>query len=183
MVAWQISAGVLEAGSRYSREASEIDQSLIVKTIIGLSETQCILKCRRNADCKNSLYEKGGDAKTSYCHFLKDTGGSGINSINSRNGIVHEKIVLIGMLFKIQRGRETIVLCIFTNMLTGRVYYARSTSQVLILPQFVQEKVKTPLMPQINQMKYSLLQKASKNVHKYLFIKSVYFTMCLKGYI
>ena len=101
MVAWQVSAGVSEAGSRYSREASEIDQSLIVKTIIGLSETQCILKCRRNADCKNSLYEKGGDAKTSYCHFLKDTGGSGINSINSINGIVHEKIVLIGMLFKI----------------------------------------------------------------------------------
>ena len=50
--------GSVEAGNRYSRALHKIDQSSIVKTITGTSEIQCILRCRRKADCEKSVYKK-----------------------------------------------------------------------------------------------------------------------------
>ena len=89
--------GSVEAGNRYSRALHKIDQSSIVKTITGMSEIQCILRCRRNDDCDKSVYKKKTHDGKSHCYFLKDDINRGISDINKKSGIVHEKIKEIGM--------------------------------------------------------------------------------------
>ena len=89
--------GCVEAGNRYSREVSVLDQSAIIKTVIGVSEIQCILRCRRNANCNRTFFEKESrDGSKSHCHFIKDGVNSGIGNVNMKNGIVHEKVKEIG---------------------------------------------------------------------------------------
>ena len=89
--------GTVEAGNKYSREAIEIDQSSIVKTITGNSEIQCILRCRTNAKCDKTVYKKKTQGGKSHCYFLKDGINRGIGDSNKKSGVVHEKIKKIGM--------------------------------------------------------------------------------------
>ena len=89
--------GCVEAGNRYSREVSVLDQSAIIKTVIGVSEIQCILRCRRNADGKRTFFEKESrDGSKSHCHFLKDNVDPNRGDVNMKNGIMHEKVKEIG---------------------------------------------------------------------------------------
>ena len=64
--------GLLEAESFSFRTPSTINSTSIIKTITGVSEQQCLHKCRRASGCKNSAYEKDDGHKKSKCHFLKD---------------------------------------------------------------------------------------------------------------
>ena len=72
MVALYALIGCMEASNKYSRKTNEIDESSNVKTIMGALETQCILLCRRNADCDKTFYEKESHDSKSHCHFLKE---------------------------------------------------------------------------------------------------------------
>ena len=64
--------GLLEAESFSFRTPSKINSTSIIKTVTGVSEQQCLHKCRRAPGCKNSAYEKDDGHKKSKCHFLKE---------------------------------------------------------------------------------------------------------------
>ena len=89
--------GCVEAGNRYSRKVSDLGQSAIAKTVTGLSEIQCIIRCRRSADCDTSFFEKKSHGVSkSHCHFLKDNVDPNRGDVNMKNGIMHEKVKEIG---------------------------------------------------------------------------------------
>ena len=83
------------SGNRYSRSISELDQSSIIKTVSGVSEFQCVLRCRGDAACKTSFYESEGDWTKSQCHFLKDDFHTSISG--SKSGFLYENMPPIGM--------------------------------------------------------------------------------------
>ena len=80
LVCFYILIGVVNAGGIYDRVLSKVDQSSISKTITGVSEMQCLHKCRRSAECKKTLYERGTSKELSHCYFLKDSTFLDINS-------------------------------------------------------------------------------------------------------
>ena len=88
-ICFYIFIGVVEAGSNYDREFSTVDQSSIMQTIPGVSEMQCLHKCRRSAECKKTLYERGSTRERSHCHFLKDSTTLDING-NKRGILLKE---------------------------------------------------------------------------------------------
>ena len=113
-----IGIGVVNSGSRYSRAMSKVDQSTIMKTTIGLSEIQCVLRCRKSTNCKNSFYEKGDNVETSHCHFLKDDASSSLTNVDGKYGMFFERMPEIGnilnqiMVSNVRLNYPTFTLCV-----------------------------------------------------------------------
>ena len=80
----------MEAGCNYDRELFTVDHSSIMQTIPGVSEMQCLHKCRRSAECKKTLYERGTSKELSHCHFLKDSISLDING--EKRGILLKRM-------------------------------------------------------------------------------------------
>ena len=81
-------ASVVEGGSEYSRSIMVIEDSENLETIEGASEIQCILRCRKDTECKMPFYEKQGNL----CSFLKNSTTKDINNFLKIGGIWFEKI-------------------------------------------------------------------------------------------
>ena len=85
------------AGTFYRRSLSEDTHVSIVKTITGVSELVCVLKCRRDSNCKNSIYEKAIDGNAaSKCHFSKDDSTPGSGYTIKGAAILHLDVYKIG---------------------------------------------------------------------------------------
>ena len=81
---------VAEAGTSYESVSSTVDEGSIIKTVSGVSEIQCVLKCRRDATCKRSLYDT--EKETATCHFLKDEDSIYENDQDGISGTLHSEI-------------------------------------------------------------------------------------------
>ena len=88
--------GIVDAGRDYKRDSTTVDGSSIYRSISGVSEMQCLHRCKRDEDCKKSLYEKGGDIRSSNCHFLREGVLTGSKGVDGKRGVVHEEIEQIG---------------------------------------------------------------------------------------
>ena len=58
------------------RDETRLDETTVLKNISGISELQCLHRCRRNPECKTSAYEKSADEQLSTCFLLKDVKAS-----------------------------------------------------------------------------------------------------------
>ena len=79
-----------QADTSYESVSSKVDEASIIKTVRGVSEIQCVLKCRRDATCKRSLYDT--EKETATCHFLKDEDSIYENDQDGISGTLHSEI-------------------------------------------------------------------------------------------
>ena len=76
-ISWMCLLTAANATDFMLREKSSLDKDSIIKTLTGISELQCLHKCRMNSECKYSAYKRSGDTKQSAsCFLLKDSNSS-----------------------------------------------------------------------------------------------------------
>ena len=81
------------ANTSFYRKGGDVSMVSVLKTIEGISELQCLHRCRRESQCKNSAYERSGEEEST-CFLLKDTNSSAAKSeILAKS---HFEIPLIG---------------------------------------------------------------------------------------
>ena len=83
IISW-LSPLLLAHGSHYMlRTNSEVDIEAAIKNITGISEMQCLHKCRRDPRCKNSAYVEDSDHQ-SMCLFLNETKSSTNGDVSAK---------------------------------------------------------------------------------------------------
>ena len=111
------------AGHNYDRALSTVDRSSVAKTITGVSEIQCLLRCRRAANCKITYYEEGLDEEASYCHFFDKDVTPTIKAMNGSEVIMHKQNP--GMTFVQSQVIYQYTSCVFIN------YFATSSTNLI----------------------------------------------------
>ena len=84
------------------RSHTEVSKESIIKTLMGVSEQQCLHRCRRDPQCTYSAYERNVDGiGASQCLLLKSDAKSFIDNnmlpIRMHTGAVQKGILLLNL--------------------------------------------------------------------------------------